>query len=138
MARTKAVEPKKSLKELVPLYGKTNEEAKALKKSLDSWNKDIKEIMRTKKMDNTDVDGWTAKFEVRVSEAYDEDALLEYMHKHKEFTSCIKTKEYVDQNTLEELIYNGNISKKLLLGLDKFRIKKETEYLTVSKAKEKK
>ena len=137
MARVKAVEPKKSLKELIPLYGENNEQAKKLKKSLDGWNKEIKEIMRTKKMDNTAVDGWTAKFEIRETETYDEEALLEYMHKHKEFTSCIKTKEYIDQDTLEELVYNGNISKKLLLGLDKFRVKKQTEYLTVSKAKEK-
>ena len=137
----KKVSKPASLKELIPLYGETKREADIYGKQAASLNKDIKEQMvkmlkeKKKSVDMT-VGDWTATYSIRTSESWNTEALLDYARKNKQLTSCIKTKEYVDEKALEDILYKEKVSKKTLLELDKFRIFKDTAYLNIKNAKE--
>ena len=73
-----------------------------------------------------------------------EDKLLELFTSNKNtYEKCvqlgiIKTREYVDDKELENAIYRQELSKKLVLEMDKCKDVKKTPYLTVKKKKEKK
>ena len=105
------------------------------KKDVDAKNKVIKKLMAEEGLEEKEVEGWEARYSVRVSESYNEEAMLEYMHKHKEFADCIRTKEYIDEAVLEDLIYKGAIPKNKVAALGKFRVTKETEVLTIKRVK---
>jgi hypothetical protein len=103
------------------------------KKKEAELNKQIKAIMSEKGLNEVQWNDTTIQYSERTSDVYDEEAMLEYMHKHKEFAPCIKVKEYFDVDVLEDLMYKGEIPKKLQIGLDKFRTTKVTEVLKVKK-----
>lgn len=134
-----------SLEKLIPLYGTTKTQADEYKKAADLQNKRIKEKMSgllKKDADSVDkeVDGWIATYQVRTSESFNENALLEFAKTQKALQSCVETVEVVNQKKLEDVLYKLDINKKadkqLLLELDKFRVQKKTEYLYIKKKKE--
>lgn len=129
----KATEPKRTLSELVPIYGTIKAELDRNKKMEASLNKEIKELFVKEGKDTINTGVWKADYSVRVSDVYDEDAVLEYALKHKAFADCIKTKQYVDFDALEQLIYTGKIPQKQVAALDEFRSQKETKVLKVTK-----
>lgn len=127
-----------SLEKLIPMYGRDKMQMNELKKATDLANKRIKELMVAKKITEKEAGGFIASYSVRTSESINEDALLDFAKNHKALKDCVKTREYVDMDTLENLIYTGKIPKKMVAELDKFRIKKEVEYLNINLAKENK
>lgn len=126
-------EATKLLKELVPNYGEVKTAFDIYKKEEKELNLQIKEVMRKASITSNSADGYTVEYSTRESEKYDEEGLLEFMHKHEEFTPCIKVKEYFDENVLESLMYKGEIPKNLQAELAKFRTKTVTEVLKVKK-----
>lgn len=133
MAKKDVLTPQETLSKLVAKYGQEKEILDKYKKSTDADNKQIKTIMIEAGLETFDAGGYQAKYSVSKSESYDEDALIEYIHKHKALEVCIKTEEHVDEDVLEDLIYKGKISKTEVAALDKFRIVKETPKLTIKK-----
>lgn len=133
MAKKNTLTPKELLGKLVAKYGQEKEVLDKYKKSTDADNKQIKSIMMEEGLDSFESDGYEAKYSVSKSESYNTEALLEYIHKHKDLEPCIKTQEYIDENVLEDLIYKGKLSKTEVAALDKFRIVKETPKLTIKK-----
>lgn len=125
-----------SLEKLIPIFGKNKMQADEFKKAADLANKRIKEIMSAKGLTEKEAGGFIVKYSVRTTESFNEPALLEFLKGKKEFKDCIKTREYIDMDELENVLYQGKLPKKLLLELDKFRQYKDTEYLTVNKVKE--
>ena len=105
------------------------------KKKEAELNKQIKAIMSEKGLIEVQCGDTTIQYSERTSDVYDEEAMLGYMHKHKAFAPCIKTKEYMDADVLEDLMYKGEISKKLQAGLDEFRTTKITQVLKIKKGK---
>ena len=82
-----------SLKNLIPMYAEAKAEVDAYDKTAKKLNKDIKDLMvKLLKDGETSVDaeasGYVANYSIRVSTAFNEDALLEFMHKHKQFSSA--------------------------------------------------
>ena len=127
-----------NLEELIPLYGKTKKQADDYKKTADVQNKSIKEKMaKLLKKDTNTVDktvgGWTATYQLRISEKWNEEALVEFLENHAEFEGCVETKKVVNAKKLEELLYAGKVPKKLVLAIDKFRTKDKTAYLYIKK-----
>ena len=125
-----------SLADLIPAYGQTKAQADEYAKVAKKQNSDIKKLMSALLKDDDveatqEADGWVATYQVRISESYNEDALLEFAHKHKALQSCVETKEVFNAQKLEDLIYAGEVPKKVLLELDKFREQKRTEYLYI-------
>lgn len=125
-----------SLKSLIPTYGELKFQVDEDKKTVDKLKDTIKGIMKKKNLDKKEVDGYIVNYSIRVSESYNEDTLIDIIKKHDNLKSCLKKKVYVDMEELESLIYNEKIPKKILLEIDKCRVKKESEYLTITKSKE--
>lgn len=129
----KKAETTLTLDKLIPMYGKDKAVLDEYKKSTDLANKRIKELMVEQGLNEKEAGGYLVKYSISVSESYDTDQLIEYIHKHKDLEPCIKTREYIDEAVLEDLIYKGKLSKTEVAALDKFRITKETPKLTVKK-----
>lgn len=81
-------------------------------------------------------DNWQATVTVTPKEDFNEDKAIEILKKNlggELLASVIKTKEYIDEDALEKLIYNGDIDAKLLVSCT---IEKEpTVRLTIGKIK---
>lgn len=131
------------LSEMIPEYGKKNDTSKTIKKELDNWNGQIKNIMSTLEMSDFQSEDYNAKYEVRVSKNMNEDKLLAFFTSSKklrdkaEELGIIKTKEYIDGEAVSKAIYNQCFDKKTILEMEKCEDVKSTQYLTVSKNKKK-
>lgn len=137
MARVK-IEKVQTLEELIPAYGEQNTECNALKKKVSELNAKIKEAIKNAKQENTDivVDGWKCSLTVSDESTLNEDRLLIYAKEHK--LDIIRTKEYIDYDALEKLMYNGTISDEMMKEIDDKCKEPETkETLRCTKIKEK-
>ena len=123
------------LEKMIPSYGKLKAQISEDDKAAKLLNSRIKAAMLEQNITEKEAGGFIAKYSTRITESFNESQLLEFCRDNKELRSFIKTAEYVDMDQLENLIYDKKVSKKLLLEMDKLRIKKETEYLTISKTK---
>ena len=135
MARKKIEKPL-TLEELIPAYGEQNTECNALKKVVADLNTKIKEAIHKAKQENKDLNirGWKCSLTVEEKKEMNEDKLLEFCKEHN--LKCVKTKEYVDGDLLEKLIYSGKISEELLVEMDKCNDIKTKETLRCVKEKE--
>lgn len=134
----KKIEKIPTLAELIPLYGEQNTACNALKKVVSDLNSKIKTAIHDIQKENTDIEieGWKCSLTVTEEATFNEDRLIEFAKKHK--LKIVKTKEYIDEDALERLIYNGQISKELLIEMDKCKDVKTKETLRCVKLKEKK
>ena len=119
------------LDDLIPLYYEHNELVKKHKKVADETNKEIKKIMAEQDITEFATHGLVAK--ISVSERVDlmEDVLMEKI-KELGIEGIIKTREYVDMDSLETALYNGLISPATLA---KAQTKKEVVTLRIMKEK---
>lgn len=125
-----------SLDTLIPQYAENKSMLDDYKKICDDENKQIKDMMEE---GSYEAGGWKATKTISTRETMNEDKLLDVAKKNSYYLSdIIKTKEYIDMDKLESLLYKGNISKEVLLEIDKCRESKEVVTLRISKVKEKK
>ena len=136
MARKKLEEKKQTLEELIPLYGEQNTQCNALKKAVSELNTKIKLAVHEAQKENEDVivSGWKCKLSVDDNSTMNEARLLDVAKKHG--IDIIRTKEYIDFDALEKLIYKGDISKEALLEIDSCKDAGTKETLRVVKIKE--
>lgn len=123
-----------TLEELIPAYGENNSELNSYKKICADENAQIKELMAKEKLKEKTVDGWTASVRIKTTESFNEEKLLN-IAKQLGLNDIIKTKEYVDTDVMEELIYNGTITQDMLLEIAKAQEVKETATLYIKKKK---
>ena len=137
MARTKIENPsnKMSLEELIPLYGEQNTNCNSLKKVVADLNNKLKEAIKESKQENTDIKvaGWKCTLTVTEETKVNEEKLIEVLKNNN--IDVIKTKEYVDFDALEKLIYSGDVPKEVLLEMDKCNETSTKEVLRCSKMK---
>lgn len=135
MARKK-IEQSPKLDELITQYGEQNTQCNALKKVVADLNAKLKTAIKSLNQQNKDIEvnGWKCSLSVTEEKVMNEDRLLEFCKVNK--IKCIKTKEYVDADALEKLIYSGKISEELIIEMDKCNDVKTKETLRCSKAKE--
>ena len=124
---------KERLSNLIVEFGVHKTKLDKLKKQCDTENSDIKKIMGEYELDEFESGDYVAKYTIQHRESMNEEGLLEFARKH--FKDVIRTKEYVDMEALEKKIYNGEVPKKVLLQMDKFREVKEVPTLKLSKKK---
>lgn len=125
-----------SLDTLIPQYAENKSMLDDYKKICDNENKQIKELMEE---GSYEAGGWKATKTISTRETMNEEKLLAVAKKNGYYLSdIIKTKEYIDMDKLEALLYKGNISKEVLMEIDKCRESKEVVTLRISKVKEKK
>lgn len=134
MGRRKIVE---NLDTLIPAYAENKAILDDYKKICDDENKKIKELMDE---GSYEAGGYKATKSIQTRESFNEDKLLDLLRNvgGSRENKLIKTKEYVDMDVLESMIYTGMISKDVLMQIDKCRESKEVVTLRISKVKEKK
>ena len=119
-----------SLEELVPRYYEMKKEMESYKPQVDADNKAIKSIMRDSKISKFETLGeYTASFNVIDKSYFDETKLLVKL-KSLGRTTAIKTKEYVDMDVVENMLYNGELTPE---DIKDCKVEKYEERLTVKK-----
>lgn len=121
------------LKNLISSYKENKTLADRYKKLCDAENKAIKEELTNANLTEFSTDDCSVKLITATTESMNEEKLLEFAHQHG--LEIIQTKEFIDYDTLEKLIYDGIISQDLLLEIDSFRTKKETIQLRITAKK---
>ena len=125
------------LEKLIPQYAQDKLLLDTYKKTCDAENAEIKQLMLEENKTTFEAEGYVANRIVSVRETMNEAALLAIAH-HYGISEIVKTKEYIDFDALEDAIYNGRISKDILIEIGKARESKEVVSLKISKVKSKK
>ena len=125
-----------TLEELVPLYGDKNAECNALKKEVADLNSALKTAIRDAKQQNKDIKigGWKCTLSVSEDVKPNEERLLEVLKTHG--VNVIRTREYIDFDELERLIYAGSVSQDIMLEMDACNERTLKEVLRCTKLKE--
>lgn len=101
-------------------------------------NTEIKNYLNSKKKDedrHIDVDGTGVFLTYRSSDVWDEAGLIEYLKEQGYADKIVKTKEYVDFEALESVLYNESLPKKILKKLATFKSSVPTAVLNIKKKK---
>ena len=120
-----------SLKSDISTYYEVNNQVKSLKKSMDVLNKNIKEQLMQENLDHVEVGGYFVKITTVSSVSFDPDILLALV-KEIGREDLIKTREYVDVDDIERLVYTGELNAK---DVAPAQILKEQVRLNVGKVK---
>lgn len=131
-----------NLSDLMESYNQYKEQEKKIKKLLSEQNTNIKGILSANdSLKNEDGDyvysngNLVAKLSNRISKSLNEDMLLQVAKKHK--LDIIRTKEYVDMDALEDLMYKDQLSKDIKLDILECEQTKVTPTLTIKAIKRK-
>lgn len=119
---------------LIPQYAENKQLLDDYKKICEKENSEIKELI---KEGSYETNGYKATVTVQHRESFNEDKLLDVLQKDRIYRDLgiIKTKEYVDMDALESVIYRKMLSGKQLMDIDKCRNSKEVVTLKVSRIK---
>ena len=128
--------PKIDINKIIDLYKESKEKENALKKSNTEMGNNIKSYFQTNGIDRVDTDKYTATVTTSTSESLNEELAIELIKQNLAgamLNTVIKTKEYIDEDALEKLVYNGDFD---IAKLAKAKITKTTSTLRVGKKKE--
>lgn len=128
--------------DLVNSYGEHNKTLNSLKKECDSEKEQIKSFLLDNNLDDHDTDKFSVKLTVSERQSVDEDKLLSvlkqnWIDEYGANVECpyIKTREYVDMEQLETVLYNNEMSQDMLDKIDSCITRTEVKTLRCSKVK---
>ena len=124
------------LSKIIDEYKESKDKENTLKKANNELNETIKSYMYEHDMSSADSEKYTATLTKTDKESLNEDLAIELIKENLEgalLNTVIKTKEYIDEDALEKLVFNGqfDISK-----LEKEKKKKTSYTLRVTRRKE--
>lgn len=134
--RNVATRPAETLEEMVKIYAGKKEELDPLKKQVDDYGKRIKTEMRNQDRTEVIVDGIKASITVTPKSEFNELQAIEILRKNltpEQFSKVVKTKEYIDDDAFESLVYNEGIDAGILAPAE--TPKEPTITLRLGKAK---
>ena len=117
-------------------YKESTDKENALKKANNELNETIKTYMQEHGMESANSENWTATLSCKKEESLNEDLAIEIIKENLGgalLSSVIKQKEYIDEDALEKLVYNGDFD---INKLAKAKIVKSVYTLRVNKKKE--
>lgn len=117
-------------------YKEYKDSESKLHKVSEDLNKHIKYLMNTMGIDKFSSDKWTASISTTRKESLDEPKAIGILKENLSetgFQSVVKTKEYIDDDALEKLVYNNEFDITLLESCKV--VGKEVTTLRVSKIK---
>ena len=117
-------------------YKESKDKENALKKANDKLNENIKTYMQEHGMTSVNSEKYTATLSFTKKESLNEDLAIEIIKENLGgalLSSVIKQKEYIDEDALEKLVYNGDFD---INKLSKAKMIKETYTLRVGKKKD--
>ena len=123
------------LSKTIDEYKESKDKENSLKKINNELSENIKSYMHEHNMTTADTDNYTATLSRKDSESLNEDLAIEIIKENLTralLSSVIKTKEYIDEDALEKLVYNGDFD---VNKLAKAKIVKSTFTLRVTKKK---
>ena len=119
------------LNDIVKKYFKQNTELNKRQKEVLQLGSEIKNALSKENLSEYEVDDIVVTLTTINRDILDEDALIAEIR--EQFPSVVKTKEYIDMDALENLVYTRQISPDVMA---KFIIKKEpTIRLNIKKRK---
>ena len=124
------------LSKAIDEYKESKDKENALKKANNELNENIKSYMSEHDMTSANSENWTATLSCTKKESLNEDLAIEIIKENLGgalLSSVIKQKEYIDEDALEKLVYNGDFD---INKLAKAKIVKETYTLRVNKKKD--
>ena len=117
-------------------YKESKDTENALKKANNKLNETIKTYMQEHDMTSANSEKYTATLSCTKKESLNEDLAIEIIKENLGgalLSSVIKQKEYIDEDALEKLVYNGDFD---INKLAKAKMVKETYTLRVNKKKD--
>lgn len=124
------------IKSIIDEYKAFKDIENKAKKDSKPLGEQIKDYATKNGLDKIKSDNWQANVTVTPKQDFNELQAIEIIKKHigkPLLDTVIKTREYIDEDALEKLIYNGDIDAKLLAPCT---IEKEpTVKLTIGKIK---
>ena len=103
--------PEFDLSKAIDEYKESKDKENALKKSNDRMGKDIKQYMLDNNMTKANGEKYTVTMSKTVKQKLNEDLAIEIIKENLDgalLSSVIKQKEYIDEDALEKLVYNGD------------------------------
>ena len=122
-----------NLSKVIDEYKESKDKENALKKSNTAMNESIKNYMSENNMDEASSDMYTAVLSNTTKESLNEDLAIAIIKENLGgalLNSVIKQKEYIDEDALEKLVYNGDFD---ISKLEKAKITKVTTTLRIKK-----
>ena len=99
------------LSKAIDEYKESKDKENALKKANDRMGKDIKQYMLDNDMTKANGEKYTVTMSKTVKQKLNEDLAIEIIKENLDgalLASVIKQKEYIDEDALEKLVYNGD------------------------------
>ena len=124
------------LSKAIDKYKESKDTENALKKANNELNETIKTYMQEHDMTSANSEKYTAKLSCAKKESLNEDLAIEIIKENLGgalLSSVIKQREYIDEDALEKLVYNGDFD---INKLAKAKMVKETYTLRVNKKKD--
>lgn len=124
------------LSKIIDEYKESKDKENALKKVNNALSENIKGYMYEHDMSSADSEKYTAILTKTDKESLNEDLAIEIIKENLEgalLNTVIKTKEYIDEDALEKLVYNGDFD---INKLAKAKITKTSYTLRVTRRKE--
>jgi hypothetical protein len=121
------------LSKVIDEYKESKDKENALKKANTAMNESIKNYMSENGMDEASSDMYTAVLSNTTKESLNEELAIEIIKENLGgalLNSVIKQKEYIDEDALEKLVYNGDFD---ISKLEKAKITKVTTTLRIKK-----
>ena len=133
MSRRTNTTQEQSISEIIDKYKRDKDMENHLKKLNTENGTKIKEYFDKHGISSFDTDTCTATVSTSKSESLNDDLAIEIIKEHLGgalLASVVKKKEYIDEDALEKLVYNGDFDISLL---EKAKIVKVTKTLRISK-----
>lgn len=124
------------LSKIIDEYKESKDKENALKKVNNALSENIKGYMYDHDMSSADSEKYTAILTKTDKESLNEDLAIEIIKENLSgalLSSVIKQKEYIDEDALEKLVYNGDFD---INKLAKAKITKTSYTLRVTRRKE--
>lgn len=125
-----------NLAKVIDEYKDSKDKENALNKVNKQMNENIKAYMYEHDMKSANSDKYTATLSKTDKESLNDDLAIAIIKENLEgalLNSVIKTKEYIDEDALEKLVFNGQFD---ITKLEKAKIIKTTYTLRVANKKE--
>nr|DAT78181.1 MAG TPA: hypothetical protein [Caudoviricetes sp.] len=135
MSRRDGTKDTSELSEWIDEYKAGKDKENALKKANSALNENIKAYMYEHDMERASSDNYVAVVTTQKKESLNEELAIEIIKKNLGddlLKSVIKQKEYIDEDALEKLVYNGDFD---IIKLSKAKITKLVTTLRISKKK---
>lgn len=116
-------------------------EAKAIEKdakdTAGKLNTELKDYLTSLKGEDKSitVDDTGVFLSYRTKDVWDEEGMIEYLKKSGYADKLVKTKEYIDFDALESVLYNDSLPAKIIKKLGTFKTEVPTAVLNIIKPK---